>query len=194
MSTGCNGKPIAGPRNAVGGATNFAVAVGRPAAPHRFNGRRCILRFGELSGLGVNALWRRRSRDPASKLVVLRCGLRQVLIGGAVYWPPGFWCFLTASARRTSRSLRTLGVTSVLRKPRACPTPMPDEPGPRTGSVESADGLFEHMELGGLIVSGQERHLIMRQVARRPEFVAPLFHPLSDFRGSELRTRRPDYR
>ena len=33
---------------------------------------------------GFHALWRRRSRDPPSNSMVLRCGLRQLLLGGVV--------------------------------------------------------------------------------------------------------------
>ena len=39
---------------------------------------------GSTKNLGVNALWRRRTLDPPSKLMVLRRGLNQLLLGGVV--------------------------------------------------------------------------------------------------------------
>ncbi len=39
---------------------------------------------GSTKNLGVNAWRRRRFRDPPSKMMVLRRGLKQILLGGAV--------------------------------------------------------------------------------------------------------------
>ena len=50
------------------------------------------IRLGTTKTPGVDALRRRRSRDPPSQWMVFRYGLRQLLPGSAVDYPPGFWC------------------------------------------------------------------------------------------------------